>query len=114
MNGVSLKYFGLLVSFGGAILQGWALLTALANAFVNVNAVHRTPLPAWVLWLGLGGCLFAVFGLSFCARMKGRSWLWGLLGLGMCPGWLVGALALLLLPDLPFKHAAEFQRPAAN
>lgn len=99
MKEVPIKYFHLGVGFVGVTVQSWAFLEVLAHAFVNVNAVQKTPAPGWLVWPLICSFVLMLWGLSSFAREKGRSWLWGLFTLGLSPGWLLGAVVLLLCRD---------------
>ena len=99
MTEISIKCFHLMVGFVGVFLQSWASLVILAHAFVNVHAEQKTPLPSWPALLSIAASLLMVYGLSFYARAKGRTWLWGLFTFGFCPGWLLGAFILMLSRD---------------
>ena len=99
MTEVPIKYFHLLVGFVGVVLQSWASLMILAHAFANVHADEKSPQPGWPAVLFICGSFLMIYGLSFFARAKGRTWLWGLFTLGFCPGWLLGAFILMLSRD---------------
>ena len=58
--------------------------------------------------VAIGGTLLVAVGLCFYARYKGRSPLWGLLGLLSC----VGILLLAVLPDYHGKRLAVLEAKA--
>ena len=100
-QGVPVRYIGLVGSFLGLILQSVAMMQILAFAVRHANDADRSlhPIPHELIWLlGFGGLLMAL-GIGVFAKGKGYSLFWGLLALFMCPGWLLGVVLFLVLPD---------------